>query len=170
LVTAATGPGSWSVITTPGYCWYDNDDANKSVYGAMYNWYAVNTGDLCPAGWSVPTNSDFNTLEVYLGLPSADVDVWGYRGTDHGAKMKNTTGWLAGGNGTNTSGFSLLPGGYRYYVDGSYIAAGSWSYWWSSTEVDAGTAYYRRLNGDSDAVYMGGVNKGAGKYVRCLKD
>ena len=58
------------------------------------------------------------------------------RGTDQGAQMKNTTGWAAGENGTNTSGFSALPGGYRYYLDGTFQAIGRWSYWWSSNELN----------------------------------
>jgi uncharacterized protein (TIGR02145 family) len=170
LVTASTGADSWTVINTPAYCWYDNDVANKVLYGALYNWFAVNAGNLCPTGWHVPSNGEFGILESYLGMPADQIIQWGWRGTDQGAQMKNTTGWEPGLNGTNTTGLSALPAGYRYGIDGSFQALGYWFYWWSSTEVDAGTAYYRRLDGGYNGVYLGGVNKRGGKHVRCLKN
>jgi uncharacterized protein (TIGR02145 family) len=88
--------------------------------------------------------------------------------------MKNTTGWATGQNGTNTSGFSALPGGYRYGASGSFDDVGILSYWWSTTIVDATTAWYRRLDGALDLtnneVYRAGVLYQGGKYVRCLKN
>jgi len=171
-VTASTGIGSWSVLTTGAYCWYLNDIANKPIYGAIYNWFAVNAGNLCPTGWHVPTDAEFITLEEYLGIPADTVGLWGWRGTisQAGNKMKNTTGWAAGQNGTNTSGFSALPGGYRYGVDGSFEALSFWSNWWTGTAVDVGTAYYRRLDGTNSRVYRFGVLKQGGKYVRCMQN
>jgi uncharacterized protein (TIGR02145 family) len=162
---------SWIKLATPGYCWYNNDEnANKPVYGALYNWYSVTTGKLCSAGWHVPTDADFDTLELYLGLPPAELNVWGSRGTDQGAKMKTTEGWDANGNGTNTSGFSALPGGYRYAVDGSFNALGAISYWWTSTEDSPENSWYRRLDGGTSDIYRASTSKIAGKYVRCVKD
>lgn len=162
---------TWTHLSTPAYCWYDNDSAtNKPLYGALYNWFTVNTGNLCPTGWHAATDDEYDSLELYLGIARADVNLWGWRGTDQGTKMKNTAGWAAGQNGTNTSGFSALPGGYRYAADGSFQAIGQWTYWWSNTAVDASTAYYRRLDGTSSGVYKGGVDKKAGKYIRCVKD
>jgi len=170
IVTDAT---AWTALSTGAYCWYANDIANKTTYGALYNWHAVNTGNLCPTGWKVPTDVEYQTLELFLGmLPGTNagqVEAWGDRGTDQGTEMKNTTGWATGENGTNTSGFSALPGGYRYAVDGSFQAQGFWSYWWTSTFVDGTTSYYRRLDGTKTTVYRGGVLKTAGKYVRCMK-
>ena len=59
---------AWSNLITPGYCWFDNDEvANKNPYGALYNWYAVNTGKLCPSGWHVPTDTEWTTLIDNLG-------------------------------------------------------------------------------------------------------
>lgn len=162
---------AWTHLSTPAYCWYDNDSVtNKPLYGALYNWFTVNTGNLCPTGWHAATNDEYDTLELYLGIARADLDLWGWRGTDQGTKMKNATGWAAGQNGTNTSGFSALPGGYRYAADGSFQAIGQWTYWWSNTAVDASTSYYRRLDGTSSGIYKGGVDKKAGKYIRCVKD
>ncbi len=58
---------AWSEMKGMGYCWYNNDVANKNIYGALYNWFTVNTSQLCPAGWHVPTDADWSTLETYLG-------------------------------------------------------------------------------------------------------
>jgi uncharacterized protein (TIGR02145 family) len=161
----------WIGLTTAGYCWYKNDEAvNKDVYGALYNWYAVETGKLCSAGWHVPTDADYDTLELHLGIPASQVDLWGSRGTDQGAQMKSVTGWAVGENGTNTSGFTALPGGYRYAADGSFYSVGSMSYWWSSTEDRLDTSWYRRLDGGTSDIYKAATSKAAGKYVRCIMD
>jgi uncharacterized protein (TIGR02145 family) len=166
-----TSNTSWAALSTPAYSWYNNDGATyKPLYGAFYNWFAVNTGNLCPTGWHVPTDTEFNTLEMYLGIPPASVDNYGWRGTDQGAQLKNTSGWAAGENGTNTSGFAGLPGGYRYGVDGSYNAVGILTYWWTSSPDVVPNSWYRRLDGSSSQVYKGTTAKVAGKYVRCVQD
>jgi len=172
-VTASTGGGSWSVLTTPAYCWFNNDGPTyKPLYGALYNWFAVNTGNLCPTGFHVPTDDEFGTLEVALGMVPADVQLFGvFRGTTQlvGSQMKNTTGWATGENGTNTSGWSALPGGYRYYVDGTFQAVGTFSYWWSSSVGNGTETWYRRLDGSSNGVFRNAVDYKAGKYIRCVK-
>ena len=159
----------WIAATTPAYCWYNNDIATKNPYGAMYNWFAVNTGNLCPTGWHVPTDDEFVVLEEYLGLDPAHAYDWTWRGTNQGDQMKNTTGWNASGNGTNTSGFSVLPGGYRYGLTGTFNDLGNLIYFWTSTEVDATTSLYRRLDYNQTGIYRSGVLKQGGKHVRCLK-
>ena len=170
-VTATTGTGSWPSLTTAAYCWFNNDAATyKPLYGALYNWFAVNAGNLCPTGWHVPSDGEFGTMELYLGMSPSDITGLLYRGTDQGTQLKNTTGWAAGQNGTNTSGWSALPGGYRYGVDGTFQAVGTFSYWWSSTSADATEAWYRRLDGTSTQVYRFPVIYQGGKYVRCLKN
>ena len=170
-ITLASDAAAWIGLTGPGYCWYNNDaDFNKPVYGALYNWYAANTTNICPTGWHVPTDAEYNALEVSLGLATADVDIWGWRGSDHGSKMKNTTGWNAGENGTNTSGFSALPGGYRFHNDGQFNGQNSLAYFWTATEHDADRGWYRRLDGNNAAVYKASTDKNAGKSIRCVKD
>lgn len=161
----------WIVLSSAGYCWYNNDpDYNKPLYGALYNWYAASAANICPTGWHVPTDLEYNALEVALGLPQADVDVWGWRGTDHGSKMKSTTGWNAGETGTNTSGFTALPGGYRFHSDGVFNLQNSLAYFWTATEHDADRGWYRRLDGNNAAVYKASTDKRAGKAIRCIKD
>ena len=170
-ITLASADVDWIVLTGAGYCWYSNDpDFNKPVYGALYNWHAANSANICPTGWHVATDAEYNALETSLGLAQADVDIWGWRGTDHGSKMKSATGWNAGENGTNTSGFTALPGGYRYYSDGEYNGQNSIGYFWTATEHDTDRGWYRRLDGNSAAVYKASTDKRAGKSIRCVKN
>jgi len=159
-----TGNANWAGLTTPAYCWYANDEANKNIYGALYNWFTVNTGNLCPTGWHVPIDDEWTTLTTFLGGESVA-----------GGKLKQTgtTLWLDPNTGaTNESGFTALPGGYRYRLDGTFADVGKLSYWWSATEYiyDAAKAYYRELFNDQASVFREGATKTAGKYVRCLKD
>ena len=165
----------WKNTTGPAYCWYANDGTtNKPIYGAIYNFYTVATGKLCPTGWHVPSDIEFQTLEVFLGMDPLQANSYEWRGTNQGAKLKNSTGWATGMNGTNTSGWSALPGGYRYGLTGVFNNLGTLSYWWSSTK-DPVNAMYRRLDGaDStgvvmNKVYRAGVIYQGGKYIRCVK-
>ena len=170
-VPNVTDNTAWTALSTMAYSWYNNDAANKPVYGALYNWFAVNEGNLCPTGWHVPAETEFSTLELYLGMDPAVInDGWVFRGTDQGTQLKSTTGWLSGQNGTNTSGFTALPGGYRYAIDGTFNNFSDLAYIWSSTELDATQAWYRRLDGTETGVFKGAVDKRGGKYVRCVKN
>lgn len=125
---------------------------------------------MCPTGWHIPVDSEFNTLEASLGMAPAQLDLWGWRGTNQGAQLKNSTGWSGTGNGTNSSGFGALPGGYRYAADGTFNDLGNLSYWWTATVDVATTAWYRRLDGVNSDVYRASTERRAGKYVRCVHD
>ena len=180
---------NWVGQTDPARCWYMNDEATYGLlYGSMYNWYAVNTGTLCPTGWHVPTDAEFQTMEVYLGMlpgvapggvPPLHSDDWGQRGTDQDAQMKSTTGWTFTvvppvTNGTNSSGFNGRAGGYRFAGTGDYANATYLTYWWTATEdvvgtpTEIGTAWYREIVGNISGVYRATTLKTAGKYVRCM--
>ncbi len=166
-----TSNTTWAALTTPAYAWAQNDEATyKPLYGAIYNWYAVSTGKLCPAGWKVPSDADFSAMEINLGMTVAQAGALEWRGTDQGKQLKNTVGWSTGQNGTNTSGFAALPSGYRAHTTGIFEGLGLINYFWTSTEQDAAVALYRRLDGDNDAVYRGATFKRAGKSVRCVKE
>jgi uncharacterized protein (TIGR02145 family) len=170
LVTDGT---AWGALTSPAYCWYNNDaPTNKDTYGALYNWYSVNTGKLCPSGWHVSTDSDWKTLEMYLGMTQVQVDATGWRGTNQGTQLKSTTGWVAGvaDNGTDIVGFSGLPAGVRE-LDGSFgPSVGNTTNWWSSIEYNSTSAWCRYLNNASNSISRFTVNKVFGFSVRCLKD
>jgi len=171
IPTVASG-SAWAALTGPGYCWYDDNEAlNKPLYGALYNWFAVNTGNLCPTGWHVPTDAEFMTLEMQLGMSQAQAEAFSWRGTDQGTQLKNNAGWTTG-NGTNSSGFAGLPGGYRYYFDGDFQNAGTIGYWWTSSPdaTAPGRSYMRQLQNSRETVERNNADNKAGKSVRCLKD
>jgi len=162
--------GLWAAATSPAWSWYGNNPSYGNTYGILYNWYTVETGKLCPAGWHVPTDSEFKTLEMYLGMTQGQADITLWRGTTQGTQLKFTSTWTPS-TGTNSSGFRALGGGYRIGVDGSFNDLGTVAYWWSSTLHwdDATKALYRRLDSNSTGVYREGVIKAGGKFVRCLK-
>jgi len=159
----------WVGATEGGYGWYANLSSNKNTYGALYNWFAVNSGMLCPTGWHVPSDAEYGVLEVHLGMAPGVVNDYGWRGSTQGTVMKNTTGW-GDGNGTNTSGFTAVPAGYRYYANGSSQGQGAYGYFWTATETDAPRAWNRLLWSDEARVSRAAVEKQAGKSVRCVKD
>lgn len=103
-IPLVTDNRDWSLLFTPAYCWYNNDEINNKItYGALYNWYTLNTGKLCPSGWHVPNNTEWAVLASYLGGPEVA-----------GGKMKvpGTDYWNSPNTGaTNSSGFSAFPGG-----------------------------------------------------------
>ena len=162
LITDNTG---WKNSTTLAYCWYNNEISNKDPFGALYNWHAVKTGKLCPAGWHVPSESDWNELIVFLGGK-----------TVAGGKLK-TTGTIEAGNGlwyqpnvdaTNLTEFSALPGGLRTntFYDINYGGE-----WWSSSVNSTDQPYYIFINNfDGTVGDSYDASKSTGNSVRCIKD
>jgi uncharacterized protein (TIGR02145 family) len=161
---------TWSNTTSGAYAIYNNDAANNTTYGKLYNWYAVNDSrGLCPTGWHVPSDAEWTTLINYLD-PNQNPSANGTQSTVAGGKMKSTTGWNAPNTGaTNESSFTGLPGGYRYF-NGSYYTIGGYGLWWSSTEYVSGSAWRRGLGYDYSDVYRNGLNKRTGISVRCVRD
>jgi uncharacterized protein (TIGR02145 family) len=169
-ITLVTSNSIWISTTRASYCWFYNDTSYKALFGALYNYYAVQSGKLCPSGWHIPSNDEFKAMEKSLGMSQAEADSLGWRGTDQGKKLKSRTGWNDNGNGTNRSGFNGLAGGYRYGMDGGFNDLGAVSYWWTSTKKSATLGFYRRLDYNQNQVYAEGVKLQAGKYVRCVRD
>lgn len=171
VIPNVTANAEWIALAEDAYCWAQNNEATfKPLYGALYNWYAVETGKLCPTGWHVPSDSEFSTMEISLGMTSEQANGTDFRGTDQGKQLKSTTGWQTGQNGTNTSGFSALPAGYRSYITGISEGIGLITYFWSATGLDENIAVYRRIDGDNDKVFRSGTYKKAGKSIRCVKN
>ena len=175
LVTDNT---EWENLTTPGYCWFNNDEATYgNTYGALYNWYTVETGNLCPTGWHVPTDDEWKELEVTLGMSQSEADkdgTWS-RGTNEGSKLAgNAVLWTDGALESDTefdiSGFAAIPGGSRHN-NGSFTDFGQAVYFWSATEKN-GTSYawFRAMYYDFTNVYRGNTIEQYGMYVRCVKD
>jgi uncharacterized protein (TIGR02145 family) len=169
-----TNNTSWANLSNAAYCWYNNDISFKPTLGALYSWYTIHAGELCPIGWHVPTDEEFNTLELFLGMNPDSVNLWGWRGTDQGSQMKSSFGWESDGNGTNSSGFTGLAGGYRQGANGSFNALGVLTYWWTSSDDSANgkpnVSWYRRLDAPNSDVYKATTLQKGGKYIRCLKD
>jgi uncharacterized protein (TIGR02145 family) len=155
----------WGKLITPSYSWYDNSISNKNPYGALYNFFAVNSGKLAPKGWHVPTDAEWNTLLVFLG---------GEMVTGGKLKEGGTTHWRSQNDGaTNESGFTALPGGNRSW-NGSFYSLGDYGFWWSSTESNSASAWDRRIDRTyilpNTPVTRTAYNKVAGLSVRCIKD
>ncbi len=172
---------AWSNLSTPGYCWYNNDKvtytANK--YGALYNWFVVITGKLAPTGWHVPSDAEWTTLENYLIANGYNYD-GSTTGNYYTKSLAATTNWTSyTGIGTvgntdypakrNSTDFTALPGGGRGY-DGTFYGIGSNGGWWSSTEYSTSYAWYRLLTYSSSNVNRYAVYKRYGFSVRCLRD
>jgi uncharacterized protein (TIGR02145 family) len=133
LVTDGT---AWFNLTTPGYCWYNNDANNKNIYGGIYNWYAVNTGNLCTSGWHAPSNAEWDVLETYLG---GDLIAGGM------LKEAGTAHWISPNTSAdNSTGFTALPGGER--ASGDWFAIAYDGAFWSATETTMFDAWCRAVS------------------------
>jgi uncharacterized protein (TIGR02145 family) len=157
-----TNYSDWSGLTTGAYCWWGKDVASyKKIYGALYNWFAVNDSrKLAPAGWHIPADYEWTALTDYLGQ------------IDAGTKMKEvgTTHWIHDDGQTNESGFTGLPGDYRG-DDEAAQQIGYNAYWWSSTEINTSSAWNRSLDyGDAVVEKRFNQEKWIGASVRCVKD
>ena len=168
---------SWQNLTIGAHTIYAHDSvatpSNLTKYGYLYNWYAVkgiytngtitsiDTLNICPSGWHVPTDAEWTTLTTELGGESVA-----------GGKMKSigTYYWSSQSAGTdNSSGFSALPGGFRL-TDGSFNNLRNSAAFWRSTEVDANSAWSSRLDYNSNNVSRESYQKSRGACIRCIKD
>ena len=155
--------------TSSSWC-YDNSNANSNIYGRLYTWDA--SLKACPRGWHLPSDDEWKTLEMALGMGQSDADDKGWRGTDEGDKIKETgfTHWYSSNTGsTNSSGFTALPGGYRT-SNGLFRGLVHLGHWWSSTEASGTRTWRRHLYDDKGKVYRSSSSKSYGYSVRCLKD
>jgi uncharacterized protein (TIGR02145 family) len=154
----------WASTVSGAQAVYNNDLGSLANYGRLYNWYAVNDSrGLCPSGFHVPSDGDWMTLEMALGMTSSDANSLGWRGTDQGTQMKMLT-W----GGTNSSGFSALPGGSRDFGNGNFYWQGERGYWWSSSP-DGNYAWSRTLM-EVPNVYRSTDFTRHGISVRCVRD
>ena len=169
--------------TDDAYCFYNND--NNTDYGALYT-YAAAIGDnwerdnnpkqgICPDGWHLPTDEEWKSLEIYLGMTQEQADASGWRGDDEGGKLKETgtTHWNSPNSGAdNSSEFTALAGGTRYYSNGNFAELGVIGHWWSATDIESGKAFHRALRYNETGVYRNntGYAKSNGYSVRCVKD
>jgi uncharacterized protein (TIGR02145 family) len=148
------------------YCYHKN--LKTSTYGALYTYAAAIKA--APAGWHLPTDAEWKQLEMYIGMTQTEADKTGARGIDEGLKLKASAGWTSN-NGTVNFGFLALPGAYRYGSNGAFYPTGTDGYWWTSTENDGSSAYYRSLSYYFNTVTRDKLRgKSYGFSVRCVKD
>jgi uncharacterized protein (TIGR02145 family) len=164
---------NWQFLSSGAYCAYNNDNGNVATYGLLYNWYAVaDNRNIAPEGWHVPTDEDWKELEMHLGMSRSEADEGGSRGADEGGKLKEagTASWNSPNSGaTNSSGFTALPGGYRY-SNGAFIDMGDYGFWWSATAYSNRRAWRRFLYYSRPEVYRNQNDKRIGISVRLVRD
>ena len=150
-----------------GHC---DEVQNLEDYGRLYNWYAVeDSRGLCPSGWHVPADGEWMTLEMELGMNEYEANATGWRGTDQGTQMKSSASDTPSWNGTNNSGFSGLPGGFRGSA-GHFHDENDFGCWWSASPSGTTSAWFRELYSFTATVYRNHPNQRIGFSVRCIRD
>ncbi len=169
LIPQVTDSAQWSNLTTGAWCYYNNDPILGAIYGKLYNWYAINDPrGLAPIGWHIPSATEWETLNTFLG---------GYGVSGGKLKEAGTVHWQSPNTGAaNSSKFTALPGGARHSI-GSFQLKGYIGYWWSSTQFSGSLSWYRYLYYSYNYQPVGnyawgpaGNPKGYGFSVRCIKD
>jgi uncharacterized protein (TIGR02145 family) len=163
----------------PKYQWAYNGDENLAIrYGRLYTWSAAtDSRKLCPAGWHLPTDSEWTILSNYLTNNGYG---FGGSGEQIAKSLAATTDWVESAfpgspgadlSSNNSSGFEGLPGGFRQPVERHYYGLGEWCMWWSATPLDAWNAWPREIvNAQNTLVKESWWYKSTGFSVRCLKD
>lgn len=175
LIPNVTDDITWETINTPAYCWYNNNPGFKSTYGALYNWYTIDSTsnghkNVCPAGWHAPSDNEWDTLTTYLGGEAVA-----------GIKLKETGDYYWSPStimGDNSSDFSALAGGYRIVVpagiqnvlSSNFFYIGDYAEWWSSTSFNTEFAWGMHVNSVDGYVFADSPYKNYGSSIRCIKD
>lgn len=164
---------TWSSLKGGAYCWYNNSDSNAVKYGALYNWHTISTEKLCPDNWRVPSDEEWIYLEGYVDSKfKLGNSIWTEtmgRGSDVGVKLKAKSGWNSEGNGTDSYGFYALPAGERI-SKGTFFLQGQNGFWWSRSENDAVSSWYRGLFFCGENIIRNTHPKIMGFSVRCIRD
>jgi uncharacterized protein (TIGR02145 family) len=177
-IPLVTEDNKWAQMNTAAYCWYFNDESVfKNIYGGYYNWYAINTGKLCPSGWHVPTEDDWKVFKLFLGMRPDQLELEYFPETTAGNKIKETGtfNWdEENTEATNESGFTALPGGSREdgFDSASFDGEGEGGGWWSASVLNP----YNEVLSHWVLSFTGTIfrsdmlRKNYGLNVRCVKD
>ena len=147
--------------TAPVYQWVTGNNAsNAAVYGRLYTWFAAtDTREICPEGWHIPSDDEWDALWSYLGIDDAG----------NMLREEGTTHWYSASTATNESGFTALPGDYRKQ-DGSYPGTvGFYGYWWTSGSSISNMAFYYSID-YTCFITRATAYKNHGLSIRCIKD
>ena len=166
VISTPEGQSEWMNVSSGAVWLYYDDSSLLETYGRLYNWNAVDDArGLCPSGWHVPSHDDWLTLEFALGMTEAEANSGAWRGTDQGTQLKASPSDNPAWNGTNTSGFAGLPGGY---TNGNFTSgAGTVANWWTSSPVGSG-GMFRGLHGAFTTISVSNAG-GEGLSVRCVQ-
>jgi uncharacterized protein (TIGR02145 family) len=167
IIPEVTDIAEWDALTTGAWCYYSNDSANGTTYGKLYNWYAVNDPrGLAPAGWHIPTDSEWTSLITFLG----GANVAGSKIKDSGTLWSDQTQ-----GATNQSGFTAIPAGYGYLTltytpdDQPFKSLGDAAYWWSATASGTNTAYSVDVR-LGNTVTQSSIRNKTAISVRCVRN
>lgn len=161
IIPNITSNSIWASSTNGAYCWYDNNITMKNDFGALYNWNVVASGKLCPVGWHIPSDEEWDILAEYLGGEGIA-----------GGKLKDASAsfWKAPNTGaSNILNYSALPGGYRIH-DGSFHNIYERGIWWTSSEIETSSSNARMLDYEYSSLIKRTYGKSFGLSVRCIKD
>ncbi|CAN5449258.1 fibrobacter succinogenes major paralogous domain-containing protein [soil metagenome] len=171
-----TDSTSWAQNIAGAYCEYDNGNSQSAAPGLLYNWYAVNAAaNIAPAGWHIPTDDEWRTLEQFIGMGQDESAKSGWRGTHEGDKLKieSPKGWSTYHDvwSTNESGFAAMAGSCRL-PNATFGQPGLFStgFWWSHSETIGTDAWYRYLDYKNSNIFRSHDSKAYGFSVRCVKD
>jgi|GEM_PF-1206586 len=173
-----TESSDWLQLTTPAYCWYNNDEAGHKIpYGALYSWFvtdAQNNGgkNVCPEGWHVPSDAEWSQMLLYLDPNSNPNNL--QESLNAGGKLKEAgfQHWDSPNAGaTNATGFFGRPGGYRDQGT-NFVQMGQLSRWWTADEHKdhASSAWWRSIESGSPRVARHYLLKRQANSIRCIKD
>lgn len=161
---------------SPKYQWAcNNEEDNVGEYGRVYTWYVIlDSRGLCPSGWHVPSDNEWKTLEMELGMSQYEADDIGFRGEDEGSQLAGypslwEDGLLESSPAFDESGFKSLPGGHHHCV-GSYYGFGENAAWWTADETSVSDAWYRYMHYNFNGVFRNSIDKNYGYSVRCVKN
>jgi uncharacterized protein (TIGR02145 family) len=161
-IPMVTDGAKWKAMKSPAFCWFNNDVHNKDVYGALYNWYAVETKKLCPKGWHVPAAWEWDEMIAYLGGELIAGEKLKEKGFEHWKSSLSTS--------TNEYGFTALPGGMRFETGTFPVFGDSYGVWWTTTGFSTYYAWNRGMYFANGNIYKGHDNMKNGYSVRCIKD
>ena len=161
IIPTGLSTADWSTTTSGAYALPNNDNLNNTIYGKLYNWQAVvDSRNVCPTGWHVPTDAEYTSLITFLG---------GINNSSVKLKETTTTHWSSPNTGvTNEAGFTALPGGYRDN-NGTYVSFGHDCNLWTSKEYSVSDAWYSTMSYSHSIVGLLNYGKKSGFSVRCVE-
>ena len=174
IIPNITDDSQWAELETGAYCAYENDENNADIYGYLYNWHAVSTGNLAPEGWHIPTDEEAMQLEMFLGMSEDEAASTGWRGSNQGSQLAgNEDLWfnsdLESDPDFGITNFDLLPSGRR--LSGGLcinkIFSGAF---WLSSEVFDYFAWIRKAFYNETGIFRSYEHKQEGIPVRLVRD